>query len=70
MRVRGAFPLLEVDAETASCFAGIADEELSRGRRLRRHDVWIAATALRHGVPVVTQDADFSAFSLVEVLRV
>lgn len=70
MRVRGAYPLLEVDAETASCFAGIADEELARGRRLRRHDTWIAATALRHGVPVVTQDGDFSEFTLVDVLRV
>ncbi|ADB53232.1 type II toxin-antitoxin system VapC family toxin [Conexibacter woesei] len=69
-RVRSAYPLLPIDAETASCFAGIADEELGQGRRLRRHDVWIAATALRHGVPVVTQDADFTAFDLVTVLRV
>jgi predicted nucleic acid-binding protein len=70
VRVRSAYQLLPVDAETASCFAGIADEELAQGRRLRRHDTWIAATALRHGVPVVTQDADFTAFSLVTVLRV
>ena len=69
-RVRSAYPLLPIDAETASCFAGIADEELAKGRRLRRHDVWIAATALRHDVPVVTQDADFTAFALVAVLRV
>lgn len=69
-RVRAAYPLLGVDEVTASCFARIADEQLRAGRRLRRHDAWIAATALRHGVPVVTQDADFGAFASVEVLRV
>lgn len=69
-RVRATFPLLPVDAEIASWFARIADQEARRGRRLRRHDAWIAATALRHGVAVVTQDADFSAFSAVTVVRV
>lgn len=68
--LRGSYPLLTIDPETASCFARLADEALRAGRRPRRHDTWIAATALRHGVAVVTQDADFSAFSSVEVLRV
>jgi len=69
-RVRADYPLLEIDDATATCFARIADEELRRGRRLRRHDTWIAASALRHGVAVVTQDEDFSSFASVEVLRV
>ncbi|MGE5281985.1 MAG: PIN domain-containing protein [Chloroflexota bacterium] len=69
-RVQATYPLLPVDAETASCFARIASAERSRGRRLRRHDTWIAATALRHGAGVVTQDADFSSFEAVEVIRV
>jgi predicted nucleic acid-binding protein len=69
-RVRAAYPLLPIDAAVGSCFARIAAEELAAGRRLRRHDAWIAATAMRHGVAVVTQDADFSAFSSIEVLRV
>jgi hypothetical protein len=69
-RVRTEYPLLAIDDETASCFARIADSELRAGRKLRRHDVWIAATALRHGAAVVTQDADFSAFEDVEVIRV
>jgi predicted nucleic acid-binding protein len=34
------------------------------------HDTWIAATALAHGAAVWTQDADFSAFTAVEVVRV
>lgn len=69
-RVRSAYTLLPVDAQTASCFARIAAHEMDAHRKLRRHDAWIAATALRHGVAVVTQDDDFSAFSSVEVLRV
>ena len=69
-RVRATYPLLSVDAEVASCFARLAAAELSRGRSLRRHDTWIAATALRHGVAVVTQDTDFTSFTEVTVLRV
>jgi predicted nucleic acid-binding protein len=69
-RVQATYPLLPVDPEVASCFASIASAELSRGRRLRRHDTWIAATALRHNAAVVTQDADFSTFDDVTVIRV
>jgi predicted nucleic acid-binding protein len=69
-RVRATYPLLPVDPEVASCFARIATAELARGRRLRRHDTWIAATAMRHGASVVTQDADFSSFEDVAVVQV
>jgi predicted nucleic acid-binding protein len=68
-RVRSSYSLIPIDAEVASCFARIATEELGSGRRLRRHDAWIAATALRHGAAVVTQDNDFSTFSAVTVIR-
>jgi len=69
-RVRAAYPLLPIDEATASCFARIADEQLRAGRKPRRHDTWIAATALRHGVAVLTQDADFGSFTSVQVVRV
>lgn len=69
-RVQSTYPLLPVDPEVASCFARLASSELSRGRRLRRHDTWIAATAMRHDAAVITQDADFSSFEDVAVLRV
>lgn len=69
-RVQATYPLLPVDPEVASCFARIASSELSRGRRLRRHDTWIAATAMRHGTVVLTQDVDFSSFDEVDVVRV
>jgi predicted nucleic acid-binding protein len=69
-RVQATYPLLPVDPEVASCFARIASAELAKGRRLRRHDTWIAATALRHGAAILTQDADFSSFEEVDVIHV
>ncbi len=69
-RVRAAYPLLAIDEPTSSCFARLADEQLRAGRRPRRHDTWIAATALRHDAAVVTQDADFDAFDSVRIIRV
>lgn len=69
-RVQATYPLLPVDPEVASCFARIASTQLSDGKRLRRHDTWIAATALRHNAAVITQDSDFTTFDIVEVIRV
>lgn len=70
LRVRATYPLLPVDPDVASCFARLASAEMARGRRLRRHDTWIAATAMRHGASVITQDAGFSSFDAVEVIQV
>ncbi len=70
VRVRAEYPLLQIDEATASCFARIASEQIGDGRKLRRHDTWIAATAMRHGAAVVTQDAAFTAFSSIEVIKV
>lgn len=69
-RVQSIYPLLPIGPEIASCFARIAAAERTRGRRLRRHDTWIAATAMRHEAAVVTQDTDFSSFQEVAVIRV
>lgn len=69
-RVRAEYPLLHIDDTTASHFARIADQELRAGRKVRRHDCWIAATALQHGAAIVTQDEDFTAFQAVSVIRV
>ncbi len=69
-RVRATYPMLPIDETTASCFARLADQQLRAGRKPRRHDTWIAATALRHGAAVLTQDQDFTAFGEIEVIRV
>jgi predicted nucleic acid-binding protein len=69
-RVRSEYSLLGIDETTASWFAQIADQELRAGHKLRRHDAWIAATALQHNAAVVTQDADFSVVTSVRVIMV
>lgn len=69
-RARALLPVLPIDSETGSCFARIAASERDAGRAIRRHDAWIAATALRHGAMVVTQDAGFGTFAGVDVVLV
>jgi predicted nucleic acid-binding protein len=68
-RVQSVYPLLPIGPEVASCFARIATAQRARGRRLRRHDTWIAATAMHHRAAVLTQDADFSSFDEITVIR-
>jgi hypothetical protein len=43
------------------------------GRRVNVNDLWIAATAAAHRLPIVTQDADFDLLAEIgeiEVIRV
>jgi len=51
--------LLGVDAAVAAAWARLRVHLAEAGRRLNVNDLWIAATALAHGLPVVTQDDDF-----------
>jgi predicted nucleic acid-binding protein len=51
--------LLPVDARVAASWALLRVHLAETGRKLNVNDLWIAATALAHDVPVVTQDADF-----------
>lgn len=69
-RVQSLYPLLPIEPEIASWFARIAASQRAQGRRLRRHDTWIAATAAHHRAAVLTQDADFTSFDEVDVIRV
>ena len=69
-RVREQTVGLPADDRVASAYARLAAGELAAGRKPRVHDTWIAATALVHGAEVWTQDADFSSFAAVNVIRV
>jgi hypothetical protein len=55
----GDIELLPVDAKVAASWALLRMHLAETGRRLNVNDLWIAATALAHDVPVVTQDDDF-----------
>lgn len=61
---------ISIDAEVARVYASIVAEARERGRRPRVMDTWIAATGIRHGLPVFTQDADFDDIPQVEVHRI
>lgn len=52
--------LLRVDDVVAAAWARLRVHLAEAGRRLNVNDLWIAATALAHDLPVVTQDDDFA----------
>jgi predicted nucleic acid-binding protein len=68
-RVREQTAGLPADDRVASAYARLAAAELAAGRRPRVHDTWIAATAFVHGAEVWTQDADFTSFAAIDVVR-
>ena len=53
--------VLPVDEAAALVWAQMRVELADAGRRLNANDLWIAATAASRGLPVITQDDDFSA---------
>ena len=69
-RVEREFDAIPIDAEVARTFASIVAEARAAGRRPRAMDAWIAATAVRHGLVIFTQDADFDDIPQVQVQRV
>ncbi len=61
LEMLGGVQTLAVDDEVAKIWARLRVELAEAGRRINVNDLWIAATAVRHGVPVVTHDDDFAA---------
>lgn len=61
---------IPIDRRVAETWAELVGSLRVRGERLEINDSWIAATALAHGLTVVTQDADFAAVSGLEVVLV
>lgn len=65
--------LLPIDEEVASEWARLRAQVSAAGRRANINDLWIAATAAAHRMPVVTQDADFDLLAEIggiEIIRV
>jgi len=68
-----AFAALDVDDAVASEWAALRVALRDAGRRIGVNDLWIAAVARVHRLPVVTQDDDFDVLAelgLVEVVKV
>lgn len=51
--------LLGIDAAVAAAWARLRVHLAEAGRRVNVNDLWIAATAVAHELPVITQDDDF-----------
>jgi hypothetical protein len=65
-----AIEVLPIGAGVDRTWAQMRAYLAASGRRANANDVWIAATAAAHEIPVVTQDSDFDALSGVAGLTV
>jgi predicted nucleic acid-binding protein len=50
---------LPIDEPVAAAWALMIAQLRQAARRMPINDSWIAATAIRHGLPVLTQDGDY-----------
>lgn len=67
--VRELHVLLVIDEETALEYGRIARELRAAGRLIGTNDLWIAATSLRHGIPLVTGNShEFARIDGLEVI--
>jgi predicted nucleic acid-binding protein len=60
---------LPVDGPVAVAWAELRSVLREAKRRMPVNDSWIAATAIAHGMPVVTQDDDYTDVPGLEVIR-
>ena len=65
----GSMVILEIDADVARAHARIV-ATLAKGVNVDAHDMWIGATAMRHGLAVLTANVvDFARIPGLEVLN-
>ena len=61
---------IPIDERVAEAWARLRVTLRDAGLRMGVNDSWIAATALAHGVAVITQDQDYAAVAGLELIRV
>jgi len=61
---------LPIDNAVAAAWALLRIHLAESKRRLNVNDLWIAATALAHDLPIVTQDDDFAPLEGISDLQV
>lgn len=55
--------LIPIDDETAEFYAQVFSELRQKGRPIPSNDLWLAASALQHGLALATYDDHFSHIS-------
>lgn len=69
LKVRELDPL-PVDDRVAVTWAELRVALRRTGRKLTGNDSWIAATAIAHGLPLLTQDDDYAGVPGLDVVRI
>ena len=63
------FVVIPYDHEIARCYGRLVARRKMSGRTIGPNDAWIAACAVRHGVPLVTHNAkDFEGIASLDIL--
>ena len=63
-------PVSPIDRSVAAAWATLRIALRDAGRRMPLNDSWIAATAIAHEIPVVTQDADYDDIPGLTTVRI
>ncbi|MFE7718845.1 type II toxin-antitoxin system VapC family toxin [Nocardia rhizosphaerihabitans] len=63
------FEPLEIDSAVADAWALLVSRLRAARRKVPINDSWIAATAIAHGIPLVTQDGDYTPMPDLEVIK-
>lgn len=67
MNLRRRMELLLPDQETAGVYGQARYALHRKGRPIPENDLWIAALALQHDLPLMTRDAHFSNFEKLRI---
>jgi predicted nucleic acid-binding protein len=64
------FEALAIDEPVSDAWALLVSQLRAAGRKVPVNDSWIAATAIAHGIPIVSQDADYDLMPGVSVIKI
>ena len=64
------FEALPVDSAVSDAWALLVSKLRAAGRKAPVNDSWIAATAIAHRIPVVTQDNDYDDMPDVQIIKI
>jgi predicted nucleic acid-binding protein len=64
------FEALPVDSAVSDAWALLVSKLRAAGRKAPVNDSWIAATAIAHHIPVVTQDNDYDDMPDLRIIKI
>jgi predicted nucleic acid-binding protein len=64
------FDAIPINEAVSDAWALLVSKLRAAGRKAPINDSWIAATAIAHGIPVITQDSDYDDMPDLEVIKI